>query len=239
MVKKTHSINTLSPNFLQTSENDISGKSHPMNFVVNQLHFRTNSNTIVPYLKAKAEIHTGHNRFSLNSIVNLPNTLILPLNDSIMELSWLNIAVPILDESVKARFLNYVTPEYTGKQPQALIYATIDKIRINLQTSKVFEPQLESLNRAVGNYESTGFFSQVDWCMDHWGTTEDIQGVSETTFDLPTTYLEFQSVSTPPIIALQFLANTFPSVLFTLRYKLSPENVWNEVQFYPFPPFGY
>ncbi len=239
MVNTAHSSNKHPANFSQASDNDLSSKPQIIKYVLNQLHFRTNANTIVPYLKAKPEISTGHHRFSLNSIINLPNILTLPLNDSIILLSLLNCSIPILDETSKARFLTYLTPKYTGKQPQTLIYATIDKIRIHLQTTKVIEPQLTSLNRAVDNYESFGFFSQVDWCLDHWGTAEDIEGVTESTFDLPTTRIEFQTISTPPIIALQLLANTFPSVLFTLQYRLLTENVLNEVQFYPFPPFGY
>jgi hypothetical protein len=246
MVKKAQPINMPAPSCnmpapscLQDSDNDLPDKTDSTKYVLNQLHFRTNSNTIIPYLKAKTEIRTGHSRFSLNSIIKLPSALISPLNDPIVRLSLMNSAVPILDESVKAVFLTYLSPDYTGKQPQALIIATIDQIRIHLQTTKVLKPELEALNRAVGNYENFGFFSQIDWCLDHWGTTEDIQDLTESTFDLPTTRIEFQTIATPPIIALQFLANTFPSVLFTLQYRLVTENNWNEVQLYPFPPFGY
>ncbi|MBU1564117.1 MAG: hypothetical protein KJ630_00645 [Proteobacteria bacterium] len=207
--------------------------------MANRLHFRTNSNTILPYLKSKADGNSGHACFSLNSIATLPKELILPLDDYIIQLSLLNIDIPILDETVKAKFLANWTAEYTGKQDQSDIFKKVAEIRDKLQVEKSLQPQLHVLEQAADNYQSKGFFSQFDWCMVHWGTSADILDVTNSTFLLPTACIEFQTAATPPIIALQQLANTFPSVLFTLLYQYPPENTWNEVQFYPFPPFGY
>jgi hypothetical protein len=61
----------------------------------------------------------------------------------------------------------------------------------------------------------------------------------DTTFTVPTPGIEFTTVATPPILALQILANTFPSVLFTLDYATDTSTAWTEVRFHPFPPFGY
>jgi hypothetical protein len=207
--------------------------------VINKLYFKTNSNTIVPYLKSKAKTGTGHARFTLNSIVDLPKRHILPLNDDIFRLSLLNIGLPILDEKLRAKFIADWTPEYTGKQSKSVLYETVGEIRKKLKLSKSQKHQLEVLEQATDNYEISGFFSQFDWCMDHWGTPEDIQDVTASTFDLPTDFIEFKTLLTPPVIALQQLANTFPSVWFTLLYQYPSEDTWNEVQFYPFPPFGY
>ncbi|GEM_PF-4849226 len=207
--------------------------------MINRLFFRTNAHTIIPFLKSQAATGSGHPRFSLNSIVALPETLILPLNDDVIRLSLLNIDVPILDEKVKSRFLLYFTPAYTGKQPHSLIVETLREIRERLLTASPQKQLLDNLDRAACNYENSGFFSQFDWCIDHWGTSDDIEGVTESTFELPTAFIEFATVAAPPIIALQQLANIFPSVVFTLQYRLASESDWNEVQFYPFPPFGY
>jgi hypothetical protein len=206
--------------------------------VINQLHFRTNSTTILPYLKTKAG-SSGHVRFSLNSIVNLPRDLILPLDEDIIQLSLWNIGVPILDEKVKACFLALWTAEYTGKKSNSFICEKAADMQEKLKVSPDRLLQLEALHQAMCNYDSKGFICQFDWCMDHWGTTADIYGVTESTFMLPTGFIEFQTICTPPVIAMQHLANTFPSVNFTLLYKFSLEDMWQEVQFYPFPPFGY
>jgi hypothetical protein len=67
----------------------------------------------------------------------------------------------------------------------------------------------------------------------------DIQTVVATTFVPSTTYLEFITYLTPPIPAMQTLANTFPSVRFELRYRYHSQDSWTEVEFFPFPPFSY
>ncbi len=228
------------PAFIVTNcVNQVAGKSPPARQVLNQLYFRTNSTTILPYLKSKADGNSGHPCFSLNSIINLPKALILPVNDDIRQLSVLNISVPILDEKIRARFLADWTADYRGKQPLPVLSRKVEKIRQNLHTTPCPQPQIDLLDQAMDNYEKFGFFCQLDWCMDHWGTSADIQGVTESTFELPTSFIEFQTLSTPPIIAVQQLANTFPSVLFTLLFSYLPDATWQEVQFYPFPPFGY
>ncbi len=239
MIENHNLIKHQSNLILRNNSKQFTGKSQPEQLVTNQLHFRTNSNTILPYLKSKAGGISGHPLFSLNSITCLPKELVLPLSNDIIQLSLLNIDIPILDEEVKAGFLANWTIEYNGKQPQSVICEKVDEIRKKLQSTQSHQPKLDVFQQAVDNYESKGFFCQFDWCMVHWGTHADIQAVTESTFLLPTRFIEFQTVSTPPVIALQLLANTFPSVLFTLLYQYPPESTWTEVQFYPFPPFGY
>ena len=211
----------------------------PPSLVINQLHFRTNSTTILPFLRSKAASGSGHPLFTLNSIVQRPEVLVLPPSEGLFRLSLQNMSVPILDEKVKAQFLACLPRKFKGKQPQPALYGEIALLRKTLLLSKGAKAQFEVLEQAVVNYENVGYFCQLDWGMDHWGTTEDIHSVTESTFHLPTAFLEFQTTGTPPVIALQQLANTFPSVLFTLRFRCLSEDQWHEVQFYPFPPFGY
>ena len=215
------------------------GVAHQIRPVHNQLHFHTNVATILPYLARKVDEQCECRRFSLNSIVKLPNSLILPLNHDIVRLSLLNIDALIFDDRIRWQFLSNWTAEYIGKQPRSIILEKITEIETRLLASQFSHPELDILERAVTNYKLLGFFCQVDWCMIHWGTVADIEEVTASTFNLPTSCLEFQTRSTPPIIAMQQLANTFPSVSFTLLYRYPPESAWHEVQFYPSPPFGY
>lgn len=202
--------------------------------VVNQLHFRTNAHTIVPFLKTKAGGGSGHALFSLHSIVNLPKNLHIPLSENIIGLALLNIKLPILDPQLRARIVSGWAAAYSGQQAQAVIQAALDGLRVKLQGSAH-----AILEQAIDNYAASGYFCQYDWCMDHWGTPEDVQAVGAATFQLPTTSIEFTTLATPPVLALQQLANIFPSVLFTLRYRYPSEGTWSEVEFHPFPPFGY
>lgn len=206
--------------------------------VVNRLQFRTNSTTILPFLKSKADGTGGHPLFSLNSIASLPKALILPLNQVVVGLALQNIEIALVDESVKARFLADWRPDYRGKKTPQELEACIATRRQKL-TRDQETTDVDTFEQAVSNYRTHGFFCQFDWCMEHWGTVGDIEDLVETTFRLPTACIEFTTRETPPLIALQQLANTFPSVLFILSYRLLTGGEWREVQFYPFPPFGY
>jgi hypothetical protein len=51
--------------------------------------------------------------------------------------------------------------------------------------------------------------------------------------------IEFSTLWTPPIAALQELADMFPSVRFELTYRLEPSDPWTLVEIFPVKPWGY
>jgi len=130
-------------------------------------------------------------------------------------------------------------PEYKGKRPREEILAAAATLRNSLQTIKGDNFRLKLFDRAMDNFNSHGFFCQHDWCLSHWGTTEDIQTAIQSTFHPTTICIEFTTLGTPPLIALQHLADTFPSVIFTLQYRSLSAKEWQEVQLFPLTPFGY
>jgi hypothetical protein len=97
----------------------------------------------------------------------------------------------------------------------------------------------EVFEQAVANYHHHRFFCHYDWRFTNWGTVEDIHSVVESTFELPTSYIEFETKWSPPIAALEALASFFPSVRFELKYQFTPSDVWKKVEIFPNPPFGY
>ena len=205
----------------------------------NRLFFRTNTMGILAFLKTKASSDKGQGLISLNSIRQLPAALTLPLNADILHLSLMNVDLPLFDERIAADFLACLPPEYKGKRPREEILTTAAALRNSLQTIKGDTIRLEIFNRAMDNFTTHGFFCQHDWCLNQWGTAEDIQTVIQATFHQATTCIEFTTLGTPPLIGLQRLADTFPSVLFTLQYRLLPAEEWQEVQLFPLTPFGY
>ena len=205
----------------------------------NRLFFRSNTTSILAFLKTKTSADNGQGLFSLNSIRQLPASLTLPPSADILHLSLMNVALPLFDERIAAGFLTYLPPEYKGKQPRERILATADAVRNSLQTARRDSTQLEIFDQAMDNFTTHGFFCRYDWCLSHWGTAEDIQTVSQSTFHPATTCIEFTTLDTPPLIALQHLADTFPSVMFTLQYRLLSAKDWQEVQLFPLTPFGY
>jgi len=151
----------------------------------------------------------------------------------------MNVALPLFDERIAAGFLTYLPPEYKGQQPRERILTTAGTLRNTLQTTKRDSVHLKLFDRALDNFATLGFFCQYDWCLSHWGTAEDIQNITQSTFHPATTHIEFVTLGTPPLIALQHLADTFPSVIFTLQYRSLSAKEWQEVQFFPLTPFGY
>jgi hypothetical protein len=211
-------------------------KSNPL---VNHLFFRSNTTGILAFLKTKASADNGQGLFSLNSIRQLPASLTLPPSADILGLSLMNVDLPLFDERIAAGFLTYLPPEYKGKQPHEEILATAGAVRNSLPTAKNGNIRLEIFDRAMDNFITHGFFCRYDWCLNHWGTAEDIQTVTRSTFHPATTCIEFTTLDTPPLMGLQYLADTFPSVIFTLHYRLLSAKKWQEVQLFPLTPFGY
>jgi len=205
----------------------------------NRLFFRTNTTSILAFLKKKAFPDNCQGLFSLNSIRQLPVSLILPLDADTRSLSLMNAEFPLFDERMAAGFLTYLPPEYSGKQSRERIVATAVAVRNSLLTTKNDNFRLKIFDQALDNFATHGFFCQYDWCLSHWGTAEDIQNITQSTFHPATTHIEFATLGTPPLIALQHLADTFPSVIFSLQYRSLSAKDWLEVQFFPLTPFGY
>jgi hypothetical protein len=210
--------------------------------ISNRLFFSTNRKTILAYLRSKASHEPGPAEFSLNAIRLMPPTLLPAADERVLRLSRLNVDVPELDSDILETAMADGILDPEGKRRVDTIQAEIDATRKtlgNLDPAKERAPAQEVFERAVATYEETGFFSRHDWGLTHWGTPADIRSVVSSTFVPTTTCIEFTTAWTPPLAALQMLANTFPSVKFKLQYRRSPETEWTEVQFYPFPPFGY
>jgi hypothetical protein len=207
--------------------------------IINRLSFRTNSHTIIPFLLSKKERRQSRPDFTLNALAECPKELIVPQTPRVVRLSLENAALPILDESVRQRLAASLAPHYRGKLSPQELRTAVDSAHHQLDCGNSGEMEGDALRRSLDNHRLHGYFSQIDWCLDHWGCPEDIVEMVDTTFTVPTPRIEFTTVATPPILALQLLANTFPSVLFTLDYAPETSTAWTEVQFHPFPPFGY
>lgn len=204
-------------------------------YLINQLHFITNTEMVMKYIQAGHVHDNPPPEFSLNAIKAMPDTLFLPLNASIMSLAALNVDLPPLHETVREVVSSGDVFGEVGKSSESVIQEKIEAIR----KSTPNDARSKLIERAISNYETYGFFSQYDWRLVHWGTIEDIHSVTPSTFELPTSYLEFTTCLTPPIAAMQELANTFPSVRFKLKYRYHTDVPWVVENLFAFPPFGY
>ena len=218
-------------------------------YQINQLHFSSNAKHILALLRAKSTGEQSPTQFSLNSIKLMPESLNLPLTQPIMTLSLLNITMPSFDEKTKQIALDNVLSGQGCKESESTIQNKIEKIRELLKQgeseNRLEKESLKDLSildvfeQAVSNYTQHQFFSKFDWCFTNWGTIQDIHSVVESTFERPTSYIEFKTAWTPPIPAMQALANTFPSIKFELKYHCNPDDPWTSVEIFPFPPFSY
>jgi hypothetical protein len=204
-------------------------------YLINQLHFITNTEMVLKYIRAGRVHDNPPPEFSLNAIKSMPDELFLPLDDAIVSLSESNVDFPDMGEPVKKAALSEGPFGLVGKLSESGIAEKIETVRKNAPDSK----GIELIERAVANYRQFGFFSQYDWRLVHWGTLADIHSVTPDTFEPPTSYLEFTTLWTPPIAAMQELANTFPSVRFKFKYRYRPEDPWIVEDIFAFPPFGY
>ena len=213
----------------------------PLSFqkIINRLRFRTNSHTIIPFLLSKKEYVQHLPGFSLNALIELPTNLITPESSGVFRLSLKNSALPILDDQVRKEVVACLGPDYSGQYSPAELDQAITAARQDLDKGQGGKEEGEILTLIVNNHKSTGYFSHIDWALDHWGCIADIQAVTPESFSIPTPGIEFTTLATPPILALQRLANTFPSVRFTLQYAVQDSATWKAVEFHTFPPFGY
>lgn len=203
-------------------------------YLNNQLLFKSNSKTILAYLKSKASGETGQKVMSLNSIKQLPPDLQLPVKPFIKELSAMNITLPDFDDRIKQIALEQISFGQAAPKSEAELHAAVASFQSSLASE-----DLVILEQAVTNYRQYGFFSSYDWCMTHWGTPDDIVSVNQSTFVAGTDTLAFQTVLTPPLVALKLLADTFPSVRFYLRYRYDESDAWTRTEIFPVTPFGY
>jgi len=168
-----------------------------------------------------------------------PAELNLSLDPVLMDLAVLNMQMPSLDPKTEHVILEHVFMGHPAKRTESHIQQKIEEIRTGYaQSSSAADTLAASFEQAVVNYGQYKFFCHYDWRMHHWGTVEDIYSVADSTFELPTRCIEFETVWSPPVAAVQLLSNTFPSVRFRLEYRFAADP-WIEVEFFPFPPFGY
>ena len=208
-------------------------------YVINRLHFLSNDKTILAHLKSRHPGNPCPVQFSLNSIKKTPSELDLPLDPVLIDLAVLNMQMPSLDPKTEQMVLAHVFMGRPGKSVASPIQRTVEEMRTRISQSFAAADTLAaSFEQAVANYGQFKFFCHYDWRMHHWGTVEDIHSVVDSTFELPTRCIEFKTAWSPPIAAVQLLSNTFPSVRFRLEYCFAGDP-WVEVEFFPFPPFGY
>jgi hypothetical protein len=208
-------------------------------YITNQLTFFSNAKFILGFIKSQNSSDVSPPQFSLNSIKPMPESLSLPLNDPILRLSLMNTKMPPLSETVTRLAQSAV---YFGNRiphPESVIEQAIEETRSSLHSADADKPVLDVFEEAVANYRRHQAFCYYDWRLAHWGTIDDIQSVVESTFELPTDFIEFQTKWTPPIRALETLATTFPSVRFELKYRQDPAEPWTKEEIFPNPPFGY
>lgn len=209
-------------------------------YVTNRLHFITNTETILDFIKSNHVHDNPPPEFSFNSIKPMPDELLLPLNEHILSLSVLNMEICPSDETTKRIVLSKIASGTSfGKPAESLLPDRIEAIRKELTAASTNGAGIEQFESALSNYDRHRFFTHYDWRLVHWGTIDDVQSVTEATFHFPTSYLEFTTKWTPPIAAMQALANTFPSVRFKLKHRSHPGDPWKTEDIFAFPPFGY
>ena len=214
--------------------------------IINQLFFSANAHTILPYLKAKINDLSCPKEFSLNSIVAMPMALELLLNPDIISLAKMNLAMPEFDENMKQLALNQLYKGWLQKKTEQELLESSSEFRKKIRAAETGKldgnmenSQLETFEKAVTNFQEYQFFCQYDWRLTHWGTDRDICAIDALTFKTETSYIEFKTSGLPPIAALKNLADTFPSVRFTLLYRSLPDNPWIKMSIFPSLPFGY
>jgi len=216
--------------------------------LTNQLSFLTNSKYILKLLKEKAPANGSPPQFSLESIQPMPEALWMPQFECLKPLLALNMELPQMAEEVRRTALNdWILPS-PQKADETTIRERIKQIGLTLNAaasdravnnaSGTDKTDLELFEQAVANYNQYSFFNQCDFRMDRWGTLEDIRAVDAATFELPTTCIEFTTLLTPPLSAIQSLVDLFPSVRFELKYRFG-KNEWTHVEFFPTRPWGY
>lgn len=204
-------------------------------YLINQLHFITNTEKVLGYIRPGRVHDDPPPEFSLNAIRSMPDALFLTLSGPVLALSAWNVDLSSLNETVREAALS---GGLTGKPDKASSEEIDEKIEA-ARCAVRDTADAPLINRAVFNYRQLGYFSQYDWRFAKWGTAEEIHSIVPETFRIPTFCLEFTTRWTPPIAAMQELANTFPSVRFKLKYRYDSDDSWMVEDLFAFPPFGY
>lgn len=228
------------PKTCHGDDRDVASLFHALGRIRNRLMFRTNSHTIIPFVLGGKKGGDGDEPcFSLQTLARTPQQLMVSATPLVVELSLGNAAIPILDDSLRQEVVAFLGSHYQGRLPAPQLEKTVAGLDQRLDLASPASDEAILLRRLQQNYRQYGYFSHIDWRLDHWACAEDIDAVVAETFTVPTPAIEFFTLATPPILALQLLANTFPSVHFTLQYGLERDGLSHEVRFHPFPPFGY
>jgi hypothetical protein len=198
-------------------------------------------------------VGSGPIEFSFNSIRLMPEAMKLApepeLAPHIERLSLMNTDLTVFDVSIRKLIMDKFKWRHAEKQSEGKIRETIEKMRdwLGLECSREATEEktvngvvsTRDFEQAVANYRKYRFFSRLDWRLAHWGTVEDVHSVVKETFSLPTSFIEFRTRWSPPVPAIQFLADAFPSVRFELFYHYNEKEAWKKVTFFPTVPFGY
>lgn len=204
-------------------------------YVVSQLHFLTNTEKILGYIRSNRVHDNPPPEFSLNAIRSMPDPLFISLSAAVLSLSAWNVDLSSLNEKVRQAALSGGMACRQGEGNGVEVDEKIEAARKAARDAA----DVGLIDRAVSNYRQFGYFSQYDWRFANWGTVEDIHSVVSETFRVPSSWLEFTTRWTPPIAAMQELANTFPSVRFKLKYRYDSDDSWMVEDLFAFPPFGY
>ena len=128
-------------------------------YVTNRLHFITNTEAILKFIKSKHVHDTPPPEFSFNSIKPMPDELFLPLNEKILSLSVANMQICTLDEATKQVVLSKIVLEtLPGKKSASSIQDKINAIRKTLIEASTDEAGMVLFERAVSNFARHRFF---------------------------------------------------------------------------------
>lgn len=217
--------------------------------LTNQLFFFSNAKHILDLIRSKKPANSAPPQFSLESIRSVPTALWMPHFERIKPLLAMNIEIPPLSEEVRRVVLKQWFADPPFKADEETIRERMEQIGNELDSAASDgkaaivpgsdKTEIELFEQAAANYDKYKFFNQYDWRMAHWGTIEDVQSVVASTFDPSATHVEFTTLWTPPLQAVQFLADIFPSVRFELRYRYEKSDTWTNVEIFPVLPWGY
>ncbi len=205
--------------------------------VENQLHFKSNRKTVLAYLKSKCTSDDG--LFTLNSIKKTPEQLDIELTKETKQLSILNVNAPEIKGSATGVLLDGLLNGNPSKASPEELSKIIESIQADFKSVERKEADQAAFEKSVTNFENLGFFSCFDWRLSYWGTIDDVSSVDASSFHIKTECIRFETLWSPPLAALNNLANTFPSVKFELLYRYQAEQDWTKIQLFPQVPFGY
>jgi hypothetical protein len=211
------------------------------NHLINRLHFGSNAAAILKYLRSKSDDGLGPSQFSFNAIRLMPDPLNLPNHPMVQRLSLMNSDWSAFNDKVSAFALRRLGHHNSHRRTDEKIEEAIEDLRCKTSSMEFINGLSERhiFDQAVANYRHFGFFASFDWRLANWGTVADVCSVGKSTFKLPTSCIEFTTQWTPPIFAIQTLADTFPSVRFELFYRYAPDEPFTKIEFFPTVPFGY